>query len=102
MVLAVSDILALLPLAKNKTTRDMLMYMYIDQYIEPPLIPTVCFSHDGYPNANSLLDFRFDVVGIKRLGYLLGLPAVIITNNNTRICRDEAMCILLSRLTFPR
>ncbi|ETW05261.1 hypothetical protein H310_04225 [Aphanomyces invadans] len=80
----------------------MLLQLYVYQYIEPPVIPKVCFSLDGYANANALLDFRLDVHGIKRLGYLLGLPAVIITANNTRICRDEAMCVLLSRLTFPR
>ncbi|KAF0706951.1 hypothetical protein AaE_013865 [Aphanomyces astaci] len=102
MALSVHTIAMLLALAKTKSTRDMLMCMYVYQYVEPPLIPRVVFSLDGYAHANALLDFRFDVVGIKRLVYLLGVPAVVITTNNSRICRDEAMCVLLSRLTFPR
>ncbi|ETV89809.1 hypothetical protein H310_15355, partial [Aphanomyces invadans] len=102
MVLSVNDIIMLLPLVKTKTTRNMIMQMYIFQYIEPPLIPDVRFVLDSYPDANALLDFRFDAAGIKRLGHLLGFPAVIVTPNESRVCRDEAMCILLSRMTFPR
>ncbi|ETV65061.1 hypothetical protein H257_18147 [Aphanomyces astaci] len=50
---------------------------------------------------NARLDFRFDVAGIKRLGYLLGLPDVVITTQRYRVNRDEAMCIVLGRLVFP-
>ncbi|ETV72439.1 hypothetical protein H257_12566 [Aphanomyces astaci] len=71
MALSVHTITMLLALAKTKSTRDMLMCMYVYQYVEPPLLPRVVFSLDSYAHANALLDFRFDVVGIKRLGYLL-------------------------------
>ncbi|RHY24200.1 hypothetical protein DYB32_008945 [Aphanomyces invadans] len=77
MVLSVNEIIMLLTLVKSKSARHMLMQLYIFQFIEPPLLPKVCFVLDNYSDSNTLLDFRFDVAGIKRLGYLLGLPAVI-------------------------
>ncbi|ETV90046.1 hypothetical protein H310_15124, partial [Aphanomyces invadans] len=101
-MLSVDKITSLLPFARNKSSRELLMRMYLMQYIEPPVIPNVIFCLDAHPHANALLDFRFDVTGIKKMGYLLGIPATIITPAGSRICRDEAMCILLSRLTFPR
>jgi hypothetical protein len=70
-------------------------------YVERPLVPDVRFCLNSMTNANAILDFRFDVDGIKELGYILGLPAVVVTANRNRVHRDEAMCVVLNRLAFP-
>ncbi|RLO01547.1 hypothetical protein DYB28_009789, partial [Aphanomyces astaci] len=64
-------------------------------------IPDIRYNLNAVSDANALLDFRFDVMGIKKLGYLLGLSVVVISAQRYRASRDEAMCILLGRLAFP-
>ncbi|ETV90675.1 hypothetical protein H310_14569 [Aphanomyces invadans] len=75
--------------------------MIAAQVVERPLIPDVRFDLNAMSDANALLEFRFDVAGVQQLGFLLGLPAVVITLSRNRVLRDEAMCILLSRMAFP-
>ncbi|ETV65980.1 hypothetical protein H257_17399 [Aphanomyces astaci] len=69
-------------------------------YVERTIIRDIRYNLNAVSDANALLDFRFDVMGVKRLGYLLGLPAVV-TTQRYRASWDEAMCIMLGRLAFP-
>ncbi|KAF0720978.1 hypothetical protein AaE_010220, partial [Aphanomyces astaci] len=101
MVLSLDDVSALLVLAKTRKQRRLVATLLACTYIERPLIPAVRFHLTACTDANSIMDFRFDVDGVQKVGLLLGLPSVVITNSRNRVCRDEAMCIMLSRLAFP-
>ncbi|KAG1683336.1 hypothetical protein DVH05_015608 [Phytophthora capsici] len=69
---------------------------------ERPLIPAVRFDLLACPDANAERDFQFPVQGILRLVVLLRLPAVIITERGDRCSIEEAMCVLMYRLSYPR
>ncbi|RHZ23066.1 hypothetical protein DYB37_002327 [Aphanomyces astaci] len=69
--------------------------------VERPLIPEIRFSLETTTDVTAILDYRFDIAGIKQLGFVLGLPAVIITQNRVRVHRDETMSVSLGRLAFP-
>ncbi|RHY97803.1 hypothetical protein DYB35_006835 [Aphanomyces astaci] len=68
--------------------------------VERPLIPEIRFSLETTTDVTAILDYRFDIAGIKQLGFVLGLPAVIITQNRVRVHRDETMSVSLGRLAF--
>ncbi|ETV83408.1 hypothetical protein H257_04141 [Aphanomyces astaci] len=101
MVLAQKDLALLLAHAKTKRQRRFVSAVIAAQVVERPLIPDVRFDLNAMSDANALLEFRFDVAGVQQLGFLLGLPAVVITTARNRVLRDEAICILLSRMAFP-
>ncbi|KAF0709186.1 hypothetical protein AaE_012948 [Aphanomyces astaci] len=100
MVLTQIELHQLLPLARTSQQHRRILLLCALAYVERPLVPDIRFNLNRVPDANARLDFRFDVAGIKSLGYLLGLPAVVITTQRYRVNRDEAMCIVLGRLVF--
>ncbi|ETV78082.1 hypothetical protein H257_08290 [Aphanomyces astaci] len=91
----------LAPFAKTARQRATLHALIAAYVIERPLIPAIRFNLDATTNATAILDYRFDIAGVKELGFVLGLPAVIITPKRVRVHREEAMCVLLGRLAFP-
>ncbi|KAF0720857.1 hypothetical protein AaE_010263 [Aphanomyces astaci] len=95
------NLMQLVPFAKTPRQRATLLALMAAYVVERPLIPDIRFSLDTSTDATAILDYRFDIAGIKQLGFVLGLPAVIITQNRVRVHRDEAMCVLLGRLAFP-
>ncbi|KAG9402460.1 hypothetical protein AC1031_007073 [Aphanomyces cochlioides] len=100
MAITQTKLLELVPMARTPRQRTFLLTLMAAHVVERPLIPAIRFKFTT--NANAILDFRFDIDGIKQLGYLLGLPAVIFTENRLRAHQDEAaMCIVLGRLAFP-
>jgi hypothetical protein len=101
MVLSQKDLAFLLAHAKSKRHRRFLSAVIAAQVVERPLIPDVRFDLNAMSDANAVLEFRFDVAGVQKLGFLLGVPAVVVTSSRNRVLRDEAMCILLSRMAFP-
>ncbi|CAK4094536.1 unnamed protein product [Aphanomyces euteiches] len=86
---------------KKDRQRRVYLELWDASYIERPVIPNVRFDMNVVANGNSRLDFRFSVVGIKKLGFLLGLPAVFITTRRYRVLREKAMCVLVGRMAFP-
>ncbi|ETV87425.1 hypothetical protein H257_01007 [Aphanomyces astaci] len=101
MVLTQWELSLLAPFVKTTTQRRRFLVLCALSYVERPVIPDIRYNLNALSYANALLDFRFDVMGIKKLGYLLGLPAVVITTQRYCASLDEAMCILLGRLAFP-
>ncbi|ETV83757.1 hypothetical protein H257_04388 [Aphanomyces astaci] len=101
MPITQTDGVMLLSMAKTVRQRQFVLALLATQHVERPLIPEVRFNLDAMTDANAVLDYRFDVVGIRKLGYYLGLPAVVVTENWSRALRDEAMCIVLGRMAFP-
>ncbi|ETV65063.1 hypothetical protein H257_18150 [Aphanomyces astaci] len=101
MVLTHNDLALVFTLAKTKRQRRFVAALALSLVVERPLIPDIRFNIDLMSDANAVLEFRFDVGGVQRVAFLLGLPAVVITPNRNRVVRDEAMCIVLSRLAFP-
>ncbi|KAE9340037.1 hypothetical protein PR003_g10711 [Phytophthora rubi] len=71
-------------------------------YPERSLIPDVRFDLSTYGDANATKDFRFDVNGVKLLANLLALPATVITDEGDRCGHEEALAIMLHRLSYPR
>ncbi|KAE8976455.1 hypothetical protein PF005_g25832 [Phytophthora fragariae] len=69
---------------------------------ERPLIPDVRFDLSTYGDASATKDFRFDVNGIKLLANLFALPGVVITEVGDRCIREEALTVMLYRLSYPR
>ncbi|KAE8911870.1 hypothetical protein PF007_g7139 [Phytophthora fragariae] len=69
---------------------------------ERPLIPDVRFDLSTYGDASATKDFRFDVNGIKLLANLFALPAVVITEDGDRCIREEALAVMVYRLSYPR
>jgi hypothetical protein len=92
----------LMRVAKSRSQRQFIMKMCIATYIERPLIPEIRFEIDRCTDANAILDFRFDVIGIKKMALMLGLPVVVITHQRNRVIREEALCIVLNRLAYPK
>ncbi|KAH9130182.1 hypothetical protein LEN26_008778 [Aphanomyces euteiches] len=88
MVLALWELALLSVQVKTDRQRRVYLELCAASYIERPVIPNVRFDINKVAIGNSRLDFRFSVVGIKKLGYLLGLPAVIITTRRYRVLRD--------------
>ncbi|ETV63951.1 hypothetical protein H257_19110 [Aphanomyces astaci] len=76
-----TDGVMLLPLAKTVRQRQFVLALLATQHVEQPLIPEVRFNLDDTTDANAVLDYRFDVVGIRKLGYYLGLPAVVVARD---------------------
>ncbi|ETV78828.1 hypothetical protein H257_07656 [Aphanomyces astaci] len=95
------NLMELAPFAKTARQRATLHALIAAYVIERPLIPAIRFNLDATTNATAILDYRFDIAGVKELGFVLGLPAVIITPKRVRVHREEAMCVLLGRLAFP-
>ncbi|ETV90211.1 hypothetical protein H310_14955 [Aphanomyces invadans] len=95
------ELVLLLAMSMTRRQREIILALLAERVVERPLIPAVRFSIDAMTDANALLDYRFDVAGIKELGFVLGLSAVIVIETRNRVHRDEAMCIVLGRLTFP-
>ncbi|KAF0748321.1 hypothetical protein AaE_007379, partial [Aphanomyces astaci] len=96
-----SDVVMLMSMTRSTRQRRFLLALLASQVVERPLIPNIRFNLLGLSNANAILDYLFDIAGIRQLGYHLGLPAVLVTASQNRVLRDEAMCILLGRLAFP-
>ncbi|EGZ11742.1 hypothetical protein PHYSODRAFT_317192 [Phytophthora sojae] len=63
-----------------------------------PLIPDVRFNLGTYADINSVLDFRFDVRGVRLLVRLFPLPAVVVTDSNDRCHAEEAAAVMPYRL----
>ncbi|KAH9110824.1 hypothetical protein AeMF1_014509 [Aphanomyces euteiches] len=101
MVVKVIEVVPLLQVAKTHRQRQVIMLLLSSLYVEYPLIPQVEFDLMKRSDTNARREFRFDRHGIQKLGFLLSLPAVIVTERRNRVLRDEAMCILLGRLAFP-
>ncbi|KAF0715765.1 hypothetical protein AaE_011259 [Aphanomyces astaci] len=93
-----SDEFLLMSMTRSTRQRRFLVALFASQAEERPLIPNVRFNLLGLSNANAILDYLFDIAGIRQLGYHLGLP---VTASQSRVLQDEAMCILLGRLAFP-
>ena len=95
------DIMIIMVLLAKKKRRQALKYLVtrmMQREIERPLVPRVTFTLES----NCRLNLRFDDIGVRKLACLLGLPAVIVTNKRYRCNRDEALAIVLYRLSFPR
>jgi hypothetical protein len=95
------DVVVVLVLLRKKKRRQAVKYLakkILQREIERPLIPESTFTL----NSNCRLNFRFDKIGVQKLALLLDLPAVIITNKRYRSQREEALAIVLYRLSFPR
>ncbi|KAE9308201.1 hypothetical protein PF001_g11280 [Phytophthora fragariae] len=73
-----------------------------EEALERPLIPDVRFELSSYGDANATKDFRFDVNGVKLLANLLALPATVVTDEGERCGHEEALAIILHRLSYPR
>ncbi|GMF56407.1 unnamed protein product [Phytophthora fragariaefolia] len=69
---------------------------------ERPLIPDVRLDLDTYGYANAVKAFRFDVHGISLLVRLCGLPDTVITEAGDRCLAEEALAVMLHRLSYPR
>jgi len=102
MVLSLQALSLLVAAAKSARLRRQLLLIALLVCVERPLIPAVRFRLDSMTTANSVLDFRFDVQDIKRLAHRLRLPSVVITGRGNRVHRDEALCVVLNRLAYPR
>ena len=63
-------------MAKSRSQRQFIMKMCIATYIERPLMPEIRLEIDRCTDANAILDFRFDVFGIRKMAIMLGLPDV--------------------------
>ncbi|RQM27901.1 hypothetical protein B5M09_012507 [Aphanomyces astaci] len=59
-------------------------------YVDLPVIRGIRCNLNAVSDAKALLDFRFDVMKFKELGFLLGLPAVV-TTQRYRASWDEAV-----------
>ncbi|ETV69684.1 hypothetical protein H257_14547 [Aphanomyces astaci] len=101
MVLAQQELVAILRLARTDRQRRTVMAIMASHIVERPIIPNVRFDLASMTDANAILNFRFDVAGVQKLAFLLGLPAAVITASRNRVLRDEALCIVLSRMAFP-
>ncbi|KAE8963078.1 hypothetical protein PR003_g8698 [Phytophthora rubi] len=69
---------------------------------ERPLIPAVRFKLRTYGSANAVLDFRFDIEGVRALGRHFRLPETVITEDGDRCSKDEALAIMLNRMSSPQ
>ncbi|ETV71849.1 hypothetical protein H257_12984 [Aphanomyces astaci] len=58
----------LLSLAKTVRQRQFVLALLATQHVERPLIHEVRFNLDAMTDPNAVLDYRFDVVGIRKLG----------------------------------
>ncbi|ETV96241.1 hypothetical protein H310_10425 [Aphanomyces invadans] len=101
MVLTLRELAQIVPFVKSARQKKNFLLLCALSYVDRPLYPDVRYNLSAVSDANALLEYRFDVAGIRRLAYLLGLPAVVITKRRYRVTRDEAMCVLLGRLAFP-
>ena len=70
--------------------------------IERPIVPDLRFMLGDMNDADAELKFRFDVQGIRTLVSLLRVPSVFLTQNRDRCHGEEALCIVLNRLSYPR
>ena len=101
MTIPQRNVVMLMEVARTPRQRQFLLALLAAQIVERPLIPNIRINLDTYSDANAILDFRFDVVGIRKLGYYFGIPAVVITSSRNRALRDEALCVVLGRLALP-
>lgn len=74
MVLTLQELVHLKPFAKTKKQKRLLLALCLASLVERPLIPDIRFDLGDTQDANTLLDFRFDIAGVQKLGLLLGLP----------------------------
>ncbi|RHX97754.1 hypothetical protein DYB25_011899 [Aphanomyces astaci] len=75
------NLMQFVPFAKTPRQRATLLALMAAYVVERPLIPDIRFSLETTTDAAAILDYRFDIAGIKQLGL--------------------AMCVLLGRLAFP-
>ncbi|GMF30366.1 unnamed protein product [Phytophthora fragariaefolia] len=69
---------------------------------EPPLIPDVRLDLDTYGYVNAVKEFRFDVHGICLLVRLCAMPDTVITEAGDRCLVEEALAVMLYRLSYPK
>lgn len=60
------------------------------------------FNLDDLGDSYCVTHFRFFKDDIRRLVNALGLPKVIILKTRVKVSGEEAMCILLHRLSYPK
>ena len=96
------DLINLVAVFRSRKRQQYLKALALESYVERPLIPSARFCIDRLTDADAILDFRFDVYGIRKLSVVLGLPTVIITASHDRAHNVEALAIVLNRLCFPR
>ncbi|KAF0697991.1 Aste57867_11373 [Aphanomyces stellatus] len=82
--------------------RRMRLLRLLSDVVERQLIPNVRFDLGRMNDADAILKFRFDVAGIQRLVALLCVPNVVITEYRDRCNGDEALCITLYKMSYPR
>ncbi|OQR84411.1 hypothetical protein ACHHYP_13406 [Achlya hypogyna] len=75
-MLKTEDLAILLTLAKTGKQRSFMLALIAVRQVERPLVPDVRFVMTACADSNVILDFRFDVAGVQKLGQLLGIPAV--------------------------
>ncbi|KAF4033981.1 DDE superfamily endonuclease [Phytophthora infestans] len=90
-------------IAKNKymSRKKKLRFMLLFDQVERPSIPAVTFDLASYTDANSELEFRFDVAGVYELRSLLRISDTVVTAHGDTCSGDTALCVMLARLAFP-
>ncbi|KAF4028889.1 DDE superfamily endonuclease [Phytophthora infestans] len=90
-------------IAKNKymSRKKKLRFMLLLDQVERPSIPAVTFDFASYTDANSELEFRFDVAGVYELRSLLRISDTVVTAHGDTCSGDTALCVMLARLAFP-
>lgn len=81
--------------------QNMLCLTLLSTSPERLLIPNTRFDLANMPEANVVFNFRFERHDIPRLVGALRIPNVFITDNRLRTSGQEALCMLLRRLTYP-
>ncbi|RLN95769.1 hypothetical protein BBJ28_00008259 [Nothophytophthora sp. Chile5] len=69
---------------------------------ERPIIPDVRLHLVAMTDANAKSEFRFYVHGVLELARVFDLPEFIIPPHRDKVHMTEALCILLSRLSYPK
>lgn len=83
---------------RGLSRKKKLRYLSLITYVERPVVPLVEFDLSTYSNADSELNFRFDVAGVRELYSLLRIPDEVVTVYNGKVhdrCPGiEALCIM--------
>ncbi|KAF0724854.1 hypothetical protein Ae201684_016603 [Aphanomyces euteiches] len=86
---------------KRKWVQAYIFYVKFVLAAERPVIPDVRFRLSGMSDADAVIQFRFDTSEIQVLACSLRLPNIIITSQRDKCHREEGLCIVLGRLSYP-
>jgi hypothetical protein len=79
-----------------------MIYRIISEKVDRPVIPKINFNHRNLDDITCRKNFRFDKEGIILLTRLLKVPEKIKTSARDTCSGEEAVCILLNRMAYPK